>query len=563
MAFNNSANRVGANGSLAQMQQNKSLGWKDLAPKRVPPSRGRRRNILALLSVLFLVALIFAALRVSAIASGTDDELQLHIGSQQGATLDLRQVSGTPISPYLLGTNVFPLANTNSIDKVSSGFMNYTPFMSTSLRDMHVKLLRYPGGRWGEEHVLSTAQLNDFSNILNQTGSEGMLQAHITGPIAGNPQGMQDVAAAANYAGSIVDYMNNKRSNQRTDPNAPFHPVNFWTVGNEPDLTKNPNTGQKFTVAEYLNVFIQYSIRMHQNDPGIKVFGPEISQFYGVGAGPFDAQGHPWMDDFLKGIGNYEKAHPELPFHILDGVSFHRYQFNNANQASAMLMSSTDEWSYLLPPLRTLVRQDIGRDKPNSGLDVPPIAVTEINTNPSQYTPPSTGQAAIWWADTLGTLMNQQVDYVGFFSTEGVTQPYPLFTENGTKLTAMGRVMQMFTHLQKNLLPLSVQREPISVYVTEDDARQTLSLMFINKSYDSQVAQISPIDRFASFSSWPSQAVQIAGNSVVVLTLHNGQSSSSEAYNFVAPTSIDPQVKAVKYTVCGHSTDQLSPYIPC
>jgi len=328
-------------------------------------------------------------------------------------------------------------------------------------------------------------------------------------------------------------------------------------------LTKNPNTGQKFTVAEYLNVFIQYSIRMHQNDPGIKVFGPEISQFYGVGAGPFDAQGHPWMDDFLKGIGNYEKAHPELPFHILDGVSFHRYQFNNANQASAMLMSSTDEWSYLLPPLRTLVRQDIGRDKPNSGLDVPPIAVTEINTNPSQYTPPSTGQAAIWWADTLGTLMNQQVDYVGFFSTEGVTQPYPLFTENGTKLTAMGRVMQMFTHLQKNLLPLSVQREPISVYATEDDARQTLSLMFINKSYDPQVAQISPVNRFASFSSWPSQAVQIAGNSVVVLTLHSGQSSSSEAYNFVAPTSIDPQVKAVKYTVCGHSTDQLSPYIPC
>ncbi len=563
MAFNNSADRGGANGSLAQMQHNESLGWKDLAPTRVPPNRGRRRNILTLLSVVFLVALIFAALRLGAIASGSDDTLQLHIGSQQGAIIDLRQVSGTPISPYLMGTNIFPLAKSDSIDKVSSGFMDDTTFMNTSLRDMHVKLLRYPGGNWGDQHVLSFAQLDDFSRILNETGSDGMLQAHITGPIGGFPQGMDNVATGANYAGGIVDYMNNKHSTQRTSPNAPYHPVKLWTVGNEPDLTINPATGKIFTVQQYTQLFIQYSIKMHQNDPTIKVFGPEISQFYGVGAGPFDAQGYPWMDTFLQVIGKYEMAHPELPFRILDGVSFHRYQFNNSNQEPAMLMSSTDEWDYLLPPLRTLIKQDLGLTQPNTGLDVPPVAVTEINTSPSQYAPPSTGEAAIWWADTLGTLMNQQVAYVGFFSAEGVPNPYPLFTENGTKLTAMGSVMQMFTHLQKNLLPLSIQREPVSVYATEDDAHQTLSLMFVNKSYDPQIAQIRPSTQFASFSSWPSQDVQIAGNSVVVLTLHKGQSSTSDAYNFVAPTKIDPQVKPINYTVCGHSTDPLSPYIPC
>ena len=563
MAFNNSTDRGGANGSLAQMQHNESLGWKDLAPKRVPPNRGRRRNILTLLSMLFLVALIFAALRLGAIASGSDDTLQLHLASQQGATIDLRQVSGTPISPYLLGTNVFPLTGTNSIGEVSSGFMNYTNFMSTNLRDMHVKLLRYPGGNWGENHVLSFAQLDDFSRILNQTGSEGMLQAHITGPVKGNPTGIDNVAGGANYAGGIVDYMNNKRSTQRTNPNAPFHPVKFWTVGNEPDLTVNPATGKIFTVQDYTQLFIQYSIKMHQNDPNIKVFGPEISQFYGIGAGPFDAQGYPWMDTFLQGIGKYEKAHPELSFHILDGVSFHRYQFSNVNKEPAMLMSSTDEWNYLLPPLRTLIKQDLGLTTQKLGLDVPPVAVTEINTNPSQYKSPTTGEAAIWWADTLATLINQQVSYVGFFSAEGVAQPYPLFTENGTQMTAMGRVMQMFTHLQKNLLPLSIQREPVSVYATEDDARQTLSLMFVNKSYDPQIAQIRPSTQFASFSSWPSQDVQIAGNSVVVLTLHKGQSSTSEAYNFVAPSTINPQVKPINYTVCGHSADPLSPYIPC
>ncbi len=573
MAFNNSADRSGANGSLAQMQQNDGIGWKDLAPRRVPPDRARRRNILALLSVLFLVALIFAALRFSAIASGSDDQLQLRIGSQQGATIDLRQVSATPISPYLLGANVFPLANTSSIDRVSSGFMNYTPFMGTSLRDMHVKLLRYPGGNWGEQHVLTPiqpAQLDSFSKMLNDTGSDGMLQVHISGPIGGNPQGIDTVAGGADLASNIVAYMNIKGNAQRTDPKAPFHPVKFWTIGNEPDLLKNPDTGKTFTVDEYVHVFIQYSMKMHQTDQAIKIFGPEISQFYGLGAGPFDSKGTPWMEGFLKGVGQYQQAHPELPFRILDGVSFHRYQFNGVNnQQPAMLMSSTDEWNYLLPPLRTLIKQDLGQPQQDLGqlqrqdVPLPPVAITEINTNPSQSRPPTTGEAAIWWADTLGTLMNQQVNYVGFFSTEGVAQPYQLFTENGTKITSMGRVMQMFAHLQKNLLPLSIQREPVSVYATEDDARQTLSLMFVNKSYDPQTAQISPVSSFASFSSWPSQNVQIAGNSVVVLTIHRGQSSSSEAYNFVAPTTIDKQVNAVNYTLCGHSTDPLSPYIPC
>ena len=564
MAFNNSADRSGANGSLAQMQRNDGIGWKDLAPRRVPPNR-RRRNILAFLSILFLVVLLFAALRLGAIVSGSDDQLQLRIGSQQGATIDLRQVSGEPISPYLLGTNVFPWANTSSIDKFNSGFMNYTPFMSTSLRDMHVKLLRYPGGNWGEDHVLTPLQpeqLDDFSQMLNDTGSDGMLQVHISGPIGGNPHGIDDIAGGANLAGNTVAYMNIKNNGQRTNSKAPFHPVKFWTVGNEPDLLKNPATGKTYTVAEYANVFEQYSIKMHQTDSTIKVFGPEISQFYGVGSGPFDSTGQPWMEGFLKDIGQFQQTHPNLPFHILDGVSFHRYQFSNGNQQeSSLLMSSTDEWNYLLPPLRTLIKQDLGQ--PGSQDVLPPVAVTEINTSPSQFAPPTTGEAAVWWADTLGTLMSQQVSYVGFFSTEGVAQPYPLFIENGKNMSAMGRVMQMFSHLQKNLLPLSIQREPVSVYATEDDARQTLSVMFVNKSYNPQVAQLSPVNSFASFNDWPAQSVQIAGNSVVVLTLHRGQSTSSEAYNFVAPTNADKQVKPVNYTLCGHSADQLSPYIPC
>jgi hypothetical protein len=160
------------------------------------------------------------------------------------------------------------------------------------------------------------------------------------------------------------------------------------------------------------------------------------------------------MDSFLKGVDEYEKAHPELKFHLLDGISFHRYPLTDASEALTILPSSTDEWNYMLPPLRQLIRQDLGRDAP--------IAVTEINTNPTKQMP-SRGLAALWWADTLGTLMDQEVEYVAFFSAEGVDTPYPLFTSDGLRQTPMYRVMQLFSHLQHNLIPVAAQHDPISI----------------------------------------------------------------------------------------------------
>jgi hypothetical protein len=63
-----------------------------------------------------------------------------------------------------------------------------------------------------------------------------------------------------------------------------------------------------------------------------------------------------------------------------------------------------------MPTLRQLIRQDLGRDAP--------IAVTEINSNPTTNMP-TPGIAALWWADTLSTLMEQEIEYVAFFSVEG------------------------------------------------------------------------------------------------------------------------------------------------
>ena len=52
----------------------------------------------------------------------------------------------------------------------------------------------------------------------------------------------------------------------------PTRPVDFWTVGDAPDTLINPATGKVYTVAQYVQDFIQYSTVMHQHDPNLLVF---------------------------------------------------------------------------------------------------------------------------------------------------------------------------------------------------------------------------------------------------------------------------------------------------
>src|SRR5436853_2731430 len=115
--------------------------------------------------------------------------------------------------------------------------------------------------------------------------------------------------------------------------------------------------------------------------------------------------------------------------------------------------------------------------------------------------------------------MNQQLEYVAFSSasdmdTLGTPLPGPqtgfaLFTTSGQQPTPMFRVMELFSHLQHNLIPLQVQRDPVSVYATQDATHQVVSLLFINKSSTSQLAQISGAKNSFAGSSWNSLDVSL------------------------------------------------------
>jgi hypothetical protein len=334
--------------------------------------------------------------------------------------------------------------------------------------------------------------------------------------------------------------MNNSKSIQRTDAKAAFHPIAYWTIGNEPDLLINPDTQEKYTVEEYTNAFITYSLAMHKKDPSIKIFGPEISRYLGQ-AGPKDAGGKLWMEEFLREISAYERTHT-LPFHLLDGVSFHYYPFGDKQESASALLNNPSQWNTLLPPLRQFIRQQVGEDLP--------IAITEINTNPGKIVP-SQELAAAWWADTLGMLMSNQVEYVAFFSTEGVDTPYPLFTRKGLQETAMLHAMQLFTRLQQNFVPLQGAQDLVSMYATQNQGDTTVSLLFINKTDQSQHVSVST-ESFLPFGPWQHAGLTIPWYGMTVLTLH--RDGSDEAFSFSNQENTQQIAPDLQHLVCGSNT---------
>lgn len=249
------------------------------------------------------------------------------------------------------------------------------------------------------------------------------------------------------------------------------------------------------------------------------------------------------METFLTEISAYERTH-SLPFHLLDGISFHSYPFGDTKAGSNALLNNPAQWSQTLPSLSQFIRQQFGTDLP--------IAITEINSNSSKVVPPQ-NLAAVWWADTLGQLMDNQVVYATFFSTEGVNIPYPLLTQN-LKETAMLRVMQLFAQLQPDLVPIQGEQGPISVYATQDQGHKTVSLLLINKSADQQIASIQAASELP-FSPWHAAQLTLPAYGMAVLTLH--RDASDEALSFSNAENAQQDAPDMQHLTCEENTDNL------
>jgi hypothetical protein len=422
--------------------------------------------------------------------------MTVRVEGQQPITVDPRL--GTARSPYVFGVTVFPADGTRSVDG-AYGFMSYDASTVSGLAGASISMLRFPGGDWGEAHTPSYDQINAFLYLAQRTHATPMMQVRLAGS---TPQ----------QAAALVSYMNNANDSHRLQyPNAPFVPVHYWTIGNEPDLR-----GANYTVDRYVHDFIAFATAMRAVDPTIQIYGPEISQYNGPDAAPFDKNGVSWLDGFLKGIAAYEK---HSGTHILSGVSFHRYPFAGSIDSSSLLFASAHEWQYALPLLRDQIRQDYGADLP--------VALTEVNTSPLGGATASPYATALWWADTLGALLEQHINAVDFFSARGLEHPYSLLTTDGAP-TPLYRVMQLYSQMAPNVLTVGAASGSVRLYAATNASHDTLTLMLINES--AQRAAIT-VDPQQTLSPWARASLTLPAYAIAVVVLHRDGSGQVALYH--------------------------------
>jgi Glycosyl hydrolases family 39 len=277
-------------------------------------------------------------------------------GSDQGA-----------INPNVYGTNFGP-------------WLSVPLELQPQVEAAGLKTITFPGGNWGDENDLTTDQLDQFIAYCKKLGAAPRVVVRLKNGTA---------AAAAD----LVKYANVTMK----------YGIKYWAVGNETDLYEaNGLTG--YTVDQYSADWRTFAKAMKAVDSTIILIGPDVSQFVANPPDTYNQARVAWLSSFLKTNGD-----------VVDMVSVHRYPFpkDTATPPTADdLRVGGREWDQSIPALRSLIKEQTGKDLP--------VAVTEINsswaTNAGTDGSMDSHMNAIWFADVMGTFINQKVDMVDQFA---------------------------------------------------------------------------------------------------------------------------------------------------
>ena len=362
---------------------------------------------------------------------------------QAGALVVDPEMELGPISPYIYGSNYGPWTS------VPSGKM-------PEALNSHVTVLRFPGGNWGDQNDIQTYQLDLFMNLCKQMGAIPTISVRL---LDGSPEA----------AVSLLRYANIEKGYQ----------IRYWSIGNEPDLFEyRPNVD--YDTVRFNREWRAIAVAMKAVDPTILLMGPELSGAYtsDFATNPKDTSGRDWMTEFLKANGD-----------LTDIVAYHRYPFPSANYAGNVtieqLRKDLPEWTRTVQYLRGLVQETTGRDLP--------IALTEANSNSAPVVQgeasPNSLFSAIWWADVLGRMINENVLMVNQFvltNASGQSGGWGLISILG--LSPSYYVYQMYVLFGTERLYAASGVEDVSVYAAKR-ADGTLTIMVINlKDSDQRVS---------------------------------------------------------------------------
>ena len=303
-----------------------------------------------------------------------------------------------------------------------------------------IRFLRFPGGNWGDRNNLTERQIDQYMELAEMMNATPQITARLRG---GTPE----------QAAELVRYANLEQG----------YDVRYWSIGNEPSLYPEYDTEQ------YNAEWRTFAEAMLAVDPDIVLIGPDIHQFTGnPTVDPKDDNGRLWLQSFLEANGD-----------MVDIVSVHRYPFPRSLASDPVsiedLRQNSSEWDQIIPSLRQVIRDTTGGDLP--------IAITEVNSNWSgaeggEATPDSFYNA-IWWADSLGRMINQQTDMVAHFvlQTRNGAGGWGLLAR--TEVRPSYYVYQMYQQLGETLLSAQSDIPGVSV-VAAQRADGSLTLVLIN-----------------------------------------------------------------------------------
>lgn len=342
------------------------------------------------------------------------------------------------ISPYVLGVNhgLWSSPGVETLDEAKS--LGFT-------------FLRWPGGAWGDLNDVKEYQVDQYIAFARETGAEPSIVVRM-------PRSSPEKAA------ELVRYVNIEKK----------YGVKYWAIGNEPtlyagDLRLVTEGVASWTPQSYAKRWREYAVAMEAVDPSILFYGPEVHGTY-IG----DPTQIPWEGETREYVIEFLKVNGDM----VDVVTIHQYPFpicsTCGNPTWDELRENTVVWDRLLPNLRRMTRETIGKELP--------VGITEYNSNYTNVsgteTSPDSFLGALWLADVYGRMVRTQPEmlaywYLGAKSGHGVVSSF--------EIRPAYYVFQMYSHFGNHLLPANSDQTYVSIFAAKtDDGAVTVMLVNLN-----------------------------------------------------------------------------------
>ena len=340
-----------------------------------------------------------------------------------------------PISPLIYGSNHGPWT------AIPAGMMDYA-------LDSNITNLRWPGGEWGDKNDIKEYQVDQLMMLLDQMGAIPTISVRM---VDGTPEA----------AAELVRYVNIEKG----------YNVKYWSIGNEPSLYEGRPDVDSFDTVRFNREWRAIAEAMKAIDPEILLMGPELPGSYtsNFETNPKDSSGRDWMVEFLEANGD-----------MVDIVTYHRYPFpesnNRGNATIEDLRQDLPEWTRTVRYLRTLIQEKTGRDLP--------IGVTETNSHWNHAVmgeaTPDSHYNAIWWADALGRMIDEDVFIANYFllGATGSSAGFGLLAPTDN-VRPTYYVYQLYGRFGSQQVYASSGVNGLNVYAATDDNGK-LTIMIVN-----------------------------------------------------------------------------------